>query len=39
MIKTDMLSSFDIVVICCLSFMHVETYIDAYDKIHLLALM
>jgi hypothetical protein len=35
MIKTDMLNSFDIVVICSLNFIHVETDIVVYDKIHL----
>ena len=39
MIKTDMLNSLDIVVICCLNFRHVETDIVVYDNIHLFTLM
>jgi len=39
MIKTYMLNIFDIVVICCLNIMHVETDIVLYDKIHLFTLM
>jgi hypothetical protein len=32
MVKTDMLNSFDIVGICSLNFIHVETDIVVYDK-------
>jgi len=39
MIKTYMLNSFDIVVICCLNIMHVETDRVSYDKMHLFTLM
>ena len=39
MIKTDMLNSFDIVVICSLNFIPVETDIVVYDKIHLFTQM
>jgi len=39
MIKTYMLNIIDIVVICFLNIMHVETDRVVYDKIHLFTLM
>jgi len=39
MTNTYMLNNFDIVVICCLNIIHVETDIVLYDKIHLFTLM
>ena len=39
MIKTYMLHIFDIVVICCLNIINVETDRVLYDNIHLFTLM
>ena len=39
MIQTYMLNIFDIVVICCLNIINVETDIIVYDNIHLFTLM
>jgi hypothetical protein len=39
MIKTYMLHIFDIVVICCLNIINIETDRVLYDNIHLFTLM
>ena len=39
MITTYMLHIFDIVVICCLNIINIETDIVLYDNIHLFTLM
>jgi hypothetical protein len=39
MIQTYMLNIFDIVVICCLNIINVETDRVVYDNIHLFTLM